>query len=432
MKMVKSLLLGSAAGLVAMAGAQAADLPVKAKPVQYVKICSLYGAGFYYIPGTDTCLKVGGWVRAEYNINSNGSFNPYKSGFFRTTDQTVNRSRGIMTMDARSQTEYGTLRSYIAGGFQSTNGTNGQIYHNRAFVQWAGFTAGRAVSFFDFYVTPRYSNTTNVWGSDTGGGGDVVFAYTAQLGNGLSASLSLEDANTRRTQINTGTAYGGAGWPDVAANLRVDQAWGSAQIMGAIHQVNASYYVTPTTHPSDEVGWAVGGGLMLHIPWAKGDSFTTQVTYAEGALGYVGSGIGNFSIAQGSTGGYGLAADAIGDPLGVGGLALTKGWSVVAGADHHWNPHWRTSLYGTYGAINYDDTAEGYLGTLAGFSHDFQFWQVGSRTVWTPVHNLDLSVDVMYNSLQSSSAGILPPHTTSLADQDWWQAIFRVQRNFYP
>ncbi len=58
MKMVKSLLLGSAAGLAAIAGAQAADLPVKAKPVEYVKICSLYGAGFYYIPGTDTCIRI--------------------------------------------------------------------------------------------------------------------------------------------------------------------------------------------------------------------------------------------------------------------------------------------------------------------------------------------------------------------------------------
>jgi hypothetical protein len=60
MKMVKSLILGSAAGLIAMGGAQAADLPVKAKPVEYVKICSLYGAGFWYIPGTDTCIKLGG------------------------------------------------------------------------------------------------------------------------------------------------------------------------------------------------------------------------------------------------------------------------------------------------------------------------------------------------------------------------------------
>ena len=54
MKMVKSLFLGTAAGLVAVSAGQAADLPVKAKPVEYVKVCNLYGAGFYYMPGTDT------------------------------------------------------------------------------------------------------------------------------------------------------------------------------------------------------------------------------------------------------------------------------------------------------------------------------------------------------------------------------------------
>src|SRR5262245_10037856 len=63
MKMMNNLLLGSAAGFVAITGAQAADLPVKAKPVEYVKICSLYGVGFYYIPGTDMCLTIGGYAR---------------------------------------------------------------------------------------------------------------------------------------------------------------------------------------------------------------------------------------------------------------------------------------------------------------------------------------------------------------------------------
>ena len=74
MNTVKTLLLGTAAGLVAVAGAQAADMPVKAAPVQYVKICSLYGDGFYYIPGTDTCLKLGGYLRvqAEYNAGAGG------------------------------------------------------------------------------------------------------------------------------------------------------------------------------------------------------------------------------------------------------------------------------------------------------------------------------------------------------------------------
>ena len=66
--MSKNILLGCTAAFVAVAGAQAADLPVKAKPVEYVKICSIYGAGFFYIPGTDTCIKIGGWVRAESRL----------------------------------------------------------------------------------------------------------------------------------------------------------------------------------------------------------------------------------------------------------------------------------------------------------------------------------------------------------------------------
>ena len=80
MKMVKSLLLGSAAAFVVVGGAQAADLPVKAKPVEYVKICSIYGAGFFYIPGTDTCIKIGGWVRAEYAFPDRQLVDPVQPG----------------------------------------------------------------------------------------------------------------------------------------------------------------------------------------------------------------------------------------------------------------------------------------------------------------------------------------------------------------
>ena len=108
MKMVKSLLLGSAAGLVAVAGAQAADLPVKAAPVQYVKICSLYGVGFYYIPGTDMCIKIGGWVRAEAAWSVNGSSINVTNGDVnnRFTNNNWWRIRGYITADARNQTEY--------------------------------------------------------------------------------------------------------------------------------------------------------------------------------------------------------------------------------------------------------------------------------------------------------------------------------------
>src|SRR5207237_6012501 len=76
MRMVKSLLLGSAAGIVGVAGAQAADLPVKAKPVEYVKICSLYGDGVYYIPGTDTCIQLDGNTQSDYMWNDQRNDKP--------------------------------------------------------------------------------------------------------------------------------------------------------------------------------------------------------------------------------------------------------------------------------------------------------------------------------------------------------------------
>src|SRR5688500_5068867 len=107
MTMVRSLLLGSAASLAAVVGAQAADLPVKAKAVEYVKVCSLYGARFFYIPGTDTCLKIGGFVRTEWNHNAAGSFTPTVNEgaayYTRATDTLVNRTRGLVSFDVRSQ-----------------------------------------------------------------------------------------------------------------------------------------------------------------------------------------------------------------------------------------------------------------------------------------------------------------------------------------
>ena len=122
MKMVKSLLLGSAAGLVAVAGAQAADLPVKAKPVQYVKICSLYGAGFYYIPGTDSCLKDGGWgarlrrMGSEWKL-TNGSLATGQNSTRATQNLSSECGLHHLTV-ARNQTEYGTLRMLPRGRFQ--------------------------------------------------------------------------------------------------------------------------------------------------------------------------------------------------------------------------------------------------------------------------------------------------------------------------
>src|SRR5215204_6209221 len=108
---IKGVIFGSAAGLLAVSGAQAADLPVKAKAVEYVRICSLYGAGFYYIPGSDTCIKLGGYLRAEMAINTNSVYTGNSSGAGGANNRFTNaytwRSRQDLNVDTRTATEYG-------------------------------------------------------------------------------------------------------------------------------------------------------------------------------------------------------------------------------------------------------------------------------------------------------------------------------------
>ena len=193
MKTLKVLLLGSGAGLIAVTAGQAADLPVKAKPIEYVRICSLYGQGFYYMPGTDLCIKIGGWVRAEETWGSNGNlaWGPFNGNVNnRLTNNETLRARGYITADVRNQTEYGTVRGYISIGL-STNDTGLQVASlvdsaNRAYVQWAGMTAGLAQSQYDFYNSLKYQYRADYLpASDTGDTGWWIWAYTAQFGGWL-------------------------------------------------------------------------------------------------------------------------------------------------------------------------------------------------------------------------------------------------------
>ena len=207
MSTVKSLLLGTAAALTAVAGVQAADMPVKAKPVEYVKICTGYGDGFYYIPGTDTCLKLGGFLRVQVAYNAGGEGIPIgnsgvqapQARFARDVTNDINfRTRAVVSWDVRQKTEYGDLRTYIRIGIQQTTPVDtegGVVYWDRAFLQFAGFTVGKTLSFYDIFTYSgvySYHDPRPV-GDTTISNGVTVWAYTAQFGNGFSGTLSLED-----------------------------------------------------------------------------------------------------------------------------------------------------------------------------------------------------------------------------------------------
>jgi hypothetical protein len=521
MKMVKSLILGSAAGLIAMSGAQAADLPVKAKAVEYVRICSLYGAGFFYIPGTDTCIKLGGYLRVDTTFNGGVYDQPAWSSDLgqqnRYRDYFVARSRMALTVDTRTATEYGVVRTfsqadwqfqnngtynpaavaaapYAGGGinsnFLSTAG-GGYVAVEYIFLQFAGFTFGKSSS---AYATPWNgypgNNTSFLLGGEDSVTGVNNIQYTWQFGNGVSGSLGLDDPTVfNRTSIfnlsvglpatlGTASAYGGTHAPDIVGNIRVDQAWGLWQISAEAHENNASYNIlAPATafptalseisgHPETKWGGSVMTALQIkNIPTGPGDDIKMDASWSKGdTKNVISTSGGSPSFAMyGSTGrpgafqsvGFGATTDAVYLPAifgGTGNLELTEAFGFRGAFNHNWDPYWSSSLWGSASAVRYSGTAKleicgAYVAATGGFgtksadfscNPDYNVFQVGAVTRWTPVKNLTFSAEVQYFRLDQKFTGTsvlaaaAPKPTTvyEFKNQDTVALNVRVQRNF--
>lgn len=478
MKLVKSLLLGSVAGMAAVAGAQAADLPFrKAAPVDYVRVCDWTGAGFFYIPGSDTCVKLGGVVRAEYAfIEPTRTFVPGNGGVpgFPASQILPGRARaasglfarGRLDVDTRTQTAYGTLRAYfrlqidrLEGNYSSSGngdgfsvgGGNGASL-DKGYIQFAGFTAGRVQSFFDFYA-----DNYNFEGIATSDESVNSFAYTATFGGGFSATIAVEDKNARTDGIgNIGTGvfavngaanYGGERIPDVVGALRVDQAWGAAQISAAYHEVNTlnnnldgiggGNYAQRT-----EDGFAVQAGIQIKLPMlAAGDDLWLQGAYQEGAYLYQDSaGTLNSGFNGLYVGGFQHVdhdAVALGVPGSVTGaytLHKGSGFSALAAFHHYFTPQFHDVLFGSYEEIGYGSAVKNIDWTRGGIGDASEF-RVGNDFIFTPVHGLDIGVEVIYARIDQTLAHDPGIAATALPagiarNPDAFEARLRMERDF--
>ncbi len=253
---------------------------------------------------------------------------------------------GLINIDARTQTEYGLLRSLVSiygrrGANPDNNvaiqslapGVNSWFALSAAFIQFGGLTAGYAPSFF---------NGISSWGTtDLGTLGPGLkstnqLAYTAAMGGGFLATVAIEDpAYTRMgyTMAQSNAAllltavspsfnsvgiwsngavanplqsYAGTVLPDLVGALRVQQGWGSVQLSGAVHELRGfgpSWSAVPTTlagttnanfisaigSANDVItglGYAIGAGAELNLDMlAKGDVLKLAATYAYGHNG---------------------------------------------------------------------------------------------------------------------------------------------------
>ena len=304
---IKSLLLGSAAAMMAVSTAQAADIIIpEPEVVEYVRVCDAAGTGFFYIPGTETCLRIHGYVRYDLGF---GELNQVTAADGEGTWNT--RARASFRVSTWADTEYGPLRTYVETRWQyDTNGAQnqrvvngnnpdwtlgpngyrnaGEFSINFAYIDLAGLRIGKDESFFTTFT--GYGGAVI---NDTTAGGYGPFdtnliSYTFNSG-AFSAGISLEQGNDNYFTDNT---FGGVydahiGWgiddyvPHIVAGAGYDS--GAFQIRGVFAYDTRNNVVSPQLGVLQQGGWT--GKIRGDVSFDPFSAFV-MVMYGENSSAY--------------------------------------------------------------------------------------------------------------------------------------------------
>jgi hypothetical protein len=376
----KTLLLGSAAAIVFAGGAQAADLTV-AEPVDYVKVCDAFGTGFFYSPGTDTCIKVGGYV--EFGTSFGG-------GDFGGLNSSNNNWGNFYTevsiqLTASSVTEYGNLTGFIdmraktgneAGGetFNDyVNASTNSAYVDSAYLELGPLKAGYFTSLFDF---GRGYDDTGMFGSDSTTD-HIQLTYAV---NGFGLALSIEDQRDRggfSDLSDFDPDYDNNNIPDIIGAVTYSSGIFAAKVAAA-YTNSAVDFVGPNEYDA-KAGWAIGGGLEIALDnFSAGDRFFVSAAYGDNANSFTGIS-GGTSVA----GALGLFDNEFAAGTG-------SSWSALASYKHVWTPQLWSSLSGGYAQFDGSDYLDGFK---------VDAWRVGFNTAYAPVNGLELVADVFYTDV---------------------------------
>ncbi|TAU84081.1 porin [Rhizobium leguminosarum] len=226
---IRMVLLASAAAFAASTPVLAADAIVAAEPepVEYVRVCDAYGTGYFYIPGTETCLKIEGYIRFQVNVGEDvGGDSDWDAV-----------TRGQVQFTAKSDTEYGPLTGVIVMQFNADNATDQDAVLDSAYLDVAGFRAGLFYSWWD----DGLSGETDDIGSVVTLHNSIRYQYeSGTFYAGLSVD-ELEDGVYKAGEEanNVGVAFGvggtaGAFSYQITGGYDVDNEDGAVRAMGTV------------------------------------------------------------------------------------------------------------------------------------------------------------------------------------------------------
>jgi len=374
---IKSLLLGSAAAFAVVSGARAADVVVaQPEPVEYVKVCDAYGAGFFYIPGTDTCLQISGYVWGEIRGASSYSEDLTPPYYGPEGGMTMSE-RYRINFDVRSQTELGTLRGYIR--LQGDNsgspdgGTDIATAADQAYLDFLGFRIGYSES---DWVNSAVGGDAN-WGSHSWGGMYYGYKQVDKISYGFTQNGFFGSIAAENDWDNSG--YSNDWTPDFVGLLGYSGGWGAVWAKAAYDNHLDNYY---GNYYGVGSGWSAQIGTQINMPNMPGSSLRV--------LGYYNSADTNFGTAS---------------PLGSAYSSNGNGnseWSILASYQQQFSDKFTASVgfqYFDNFYYPYSDVKTGNNGYMAELS-----------LVYTPVKNFEIRSELNYSkvdNLKGSTSGYL-------------------------
>jgi hypothetical protein len=393
MTTLKSLMIGSAAAFVAVAGAQAASAPDKySTKYEPVMECP---TGFWNTTGTDVCLRVSGfarlivWGQNEDNIKAMWPTAVVTNQLLNDTDKSNWYSQARLRFDSRRNTDHGLLRAYAELQATDNDGnTGGNLALRLAFVQMGNWVFGKAVSAFTHGNSSPNGADFSPWGH-TVRVSQVRYTYT--IGNGLSLALALENPHYESAAANTAVpsnnaANAGTGANDVptfVAALNYASGPLDAQVSVAVTDVDSNatadlavLAATGTTLDNGS-GLAIAGGIGYEV--TENFNVGGKIVYTDAASSYNMDWIG--------TSGASLNEEI---------LALMGWMSYEATSDLTFQLHggWADidpNLTSAQAAALRASAATGVGRTVSG-----EVWGVGGLFSWRPVDGLDIIGEVNY------------------------------------
>ncbi|KAB0679915.1 porin [Aureimonas leprariae] len=442
---IKALLLGSAAAFVAVTGAKAADAPVtmvEPEPVEYVRVCDVYGTGFFYIPGTETCLKIGGYIRERLNASSdvggiadnfngdNGTRSPDLDDNDREYDFNT-QIRARLEIDAREETELGTLRAWtrlqatnIGGGSNQGYGTSdNEVAIDQAFIQLGGLTVGKLDS---LWAEEDGLYTDNDWSVGDLSNNQVRYTFAT---NGFTVSGSIEDDGD------------GDGVPDGVVQVGYQFAYGSAYVsavydedavspnLSYLDNLNLGTFVDPVTGAvlpltdardpfydnnsngkRDNGAFAFKAGVELKDLITAGSAVKIEGHYATDPTEYA-------SLAPG---GYLLGIEAEGNANSVQNfsfVSIPEEWQIGAGYQQSFGKltAYVSGVYGQSFSIDYANL------TGIDSSEKADIWGVAGNLGYQLTSNLTTLAEVSYRKVDLAGG---------LDDADQTRGFLELRRDF--